>query len=225
MQTLIKLLKIVGVVAAVASAAAAWFAACSVYRESHSPFSPAVSFGTPAFGLSAGTVSVGLPLSISNSGAQSGCIGDVALRLQSKATNTRWAFFPAFFLDITSYLRAMPGKAEAFSAIESPATPIKLSGHEKMVKGILFMPRPAESPAVPSLKVEDLTPNDMYTFEVFIIWTGSDCVVTPQSKYIPAAKAEFLLASQLLQDLRQNRVVFPLDKVRNSLREDFLQTH
>ena|SRR5882724_10162361 len=188
-------------------------------RNRPTPFNPVVSFGRPAFTkLKDGTVSVALPLSLSNSGVQSGCISDVALKLRSEATHTTWTYFPAFFLDTMSYFKGKT--ADPFDAFEATLGPIKLAGSDRVGKGILFMPRPPSNHK--PIQASDLTP-DEYSFEIFVASTGPDCSLSDSSKFLPAAKTEYFLTADLIGQLANGLKVQPLDKATESLRDIFVK--
>lgn len=166
-------------------------------------------------------VSVVLPVAFSNSGAKAGCLADMALKLRSKTSQTRWTFSPAFFINMRSYLQGMGGEADPMNSVEAPIAPILLVGHQTVTKSILFLPRTEQSPAAPPLVVASLIPDDTYYFELHFIQSGEDCILTRESVYKQGAVAGFVLDKQRIDDLASGRAVLPVDEVRDSLRKVF----
>jgi hypothetical protein len=214
---------VVAVIAALASAGAAWISLyVSVWRPKR-PFAPHVTFGSPILNDFNGMLSITLAMRVSNSGGRAGSIGDMVLSLQSKTSRQRWALTPLSLIDTASYLRAMEEKRPISSSIIAPFSSILLPVNASESVSVLFMPRSVKMPEMPPLRPVDLVKGDTYEMELQIVTAGEDGIISANDEWNPAYKLQFLVKQEHMEGLKANLAVFPLDTVRDALREKFLR--
>jgi len=117
---------------------------------------------------------------------------------------------------MSSYFRNTANKADAFASFDSPLFPIKLSGHETLNKAVLFMPRPPSG--LQPLRAGDLTPDDIYSFELSILPASADCSIAVDARYVPAMRGEYKISQNMVQQLSAGLKVIVLDESTDSLR-------
>jgi hypothetical protein len=212
-----------GGLAAIATAIVAWLTFYFTFFQPKTSFDPKVTFGSPILKEVNGQLSATLVILVSNAGGQAGGIGDMALHIQSKAAKTRWALTPVSLVDIGSYMRGFSEKREVSSSVTAPFSSILLPGNALGSYSVFFMPRAVKNPPLAPLKTADLISDDTYQVELEIVTTGPDGVVSAQGEWKRAAMSEFVLGQDQLVGLKSGLAVIPLDTIRDSLREKFLQ--
>jgi len=221
------MLKTIYYIAAIATGAAtviaAWVGFYYGYVKPKSPFEAKITFGSPVLKELDGMVSITLGIAASNVGGQSGCVADMALTIQSKASKTRWAFMPTWFIEMKSYLRGLPGKQDIVTSVNATFSPLSLPANTLQNYSVFFMPRAIEEPKLKPLSCDDLIPGDTYEIKLYMITTEDDCKISEHNNWELANEARFVMQQEHLKALKEGIAVIPLDIARDALRNKFLK--
>lgn len=212
-------------VAASAAAISMMFAGLTYYWSFHgpqTPFAPSVSAGTPLLRETNGVLSVVLSAEITNEGDVSGCIADLALRVESTTAKTRWHLFPAWRVDAERYLAAVSRQEDVFTATQGLISPVKLPGKSSHQHVLLFLPRSPKGTSFTPLGLSHLVAGEKYSFSIHALQGGSDCEFATGHKFESRSIAEFVLERHHLQHLEDGEAVAPLDSERDAARERFI---
>lgn len=224
------LLRIVGVVVGIASAGAAWwsFHLSDTYRNT--PFTLSVSLGTPVLSAStvavyddnfadarsSRTVSVAMSVTLGNSGAQAGCVSDIALSIKSPVSEKQYRLYPTFLVNMAKYLRGIDRKIPLLYSVIGLTRNIVLPGRSTVSRAILFMSNQ------PLLEIESLSEQGAYEFQMYAIESGVNCDHHEGREWKLFAAEEYVLTNEQLEALKSEMAILPVDRTRDSLREKSL---